>query len=200
MGYTHGNEWSDELITKSIYEVMEYYEIQRMPSKSECEAYYGNYALTNKIFKTGGFYAWAEKLNLEIKHSETAFGVRCEGMAKAMIEKRGHNCETTTTRFPYDLLVDGCVKIDVKAANISKVKGSDAYSCNLESNKPKSDILLVMCFDKNKELSKVYLIPSHVMNGKKQLAFGMTSKKYDKYLDNWQSIDILIDAFKKVIA
>ena len=31
--------------------------------------------------------------------------------------KLGHECEMTSTRFPYDLLVNGRVKVDVKAGN-----------------------------------------------------------------------------------
>ena len=49
MGYTHGKKWTKEEIEKSILKVVDEYELNRMPSRSEVESFFGDTSLTNAI-------------------------------------------------------------------------------------------------------------------------------------------------------
>ena len=71
MGYTHGTEWTDEMVEKSLQYMIDTLELRQFPSRSEIENFFGNQALTNRISKYGGFLHWAQKMNLEPKSSET---------------------------------------------------------------------------------------------------------------------------------
>ena len=49
MGYTHGTRWTDEIIKNKILEVVKFYNLDRMPTRSEVEVYFGDYSLSNAI-------------------------------------------------------------------------------------------------------------------------------------------------------
>lgn len=189
MGHTYGTQWNEELIIEKIYEVIYFLGIDRMPSKSEIEAYYGDSALTNKISKAGGFYQYAERLGLEIKESESKLGIKYEKKVIQILENLGFSAEHTSMRHPYDILVNGRVKIDVKVANTSYVRGSKVYSFNLERSLHSCDLYVAIALNDNKKVMKIYVIPSSVMNGKKQLTVGVTKSKYDSYLQRWDLVD-----------
>lgn len=193
-------KWTDEEIIKRIFVVMVALGIDRMPSRKEIYDYYGNHALNNKISKTGGFYHWAKELGLEVKKSETLLGIRYEEKAKEILETKGLNCEITSVKCPYDLLVNGCVKIEVKVANISKAKGFEMYSFGIHKKRHTCDVFIGFCLDDKQNIKKTYIIPGHTLCGLSQLSVGVFCSKYDKYLDNWDCIKTISDAFKGLTA
>ena len=168
---------------------MDKLEIQRMPSSSECEIVFGNCSLSNKISKTGGFYEWADKLGLEIKNSETKLGVKHEkDICKKISED--YLAELTPVKFPYDILVEKAVKIDVKFSNLYSHSNGEFYTCNLEYKFPKMDILVFICED-----VKTLIIPAHELYGIKQLSVGKKSR-YDKYIDRWDILEDFVNFYK----
>lgn len=185
-------------IEERINEVRRAWLLDRMPSRSEVEAYYGNSSLSNAISKSGGFYHWAEKLGLEIKKSETKLGYDIEVLAMKLLEDKGYSCEKTSVCFPYDLLVNGSVKVDVKAARVSKVRTTDVYSFRLAKPQQTCDVYVAMCLDEDDKPMKVYVIPAHIMHGKKQLALGVGHSVYDKYLNRWEIIEELTKSFERL--
>lgn len=191
MGHTHGILWTDDLIKEKIEYVMTMLEIDRMPSDSECKFATGNGALSNKISKTGGFYFWANKLELDVKNCETKLGINHEESMLKEIQKK-YNAELTTVKFPYDILVEGMVKIDVKYSNLYSYSHGEYYSFNLEQSLPKSDILILICENK-----KTLIIPSHKVNGLTQVSVGTTSK-YDEYIGKWEYLDKFISFYKSI--
>ena len=190
--------WTEQLIAEKIMWAKIAMRIGRMPSKSELEHFYGDTGLTNKIAKTGGFYHWAEKLGLEIKDSETLQGYTVETEVKSLLESIGFQCELTGVRHPYDILVDGCVKIDVKSARRSKVHGSDVYSFGLAKRQPTCDIYIAVCLNDNQIIEKFYVIPAHVMAGKTQLCIGVHQSKYDSFIDRWDIVKSYEVAFTEI--
>ena len=198
MGYSHGKRWTYEDIKNEIYEVIDFLGIQRMPSRQEIEDYYSNSSLTNKISKTGGLYKWAKILGLEVKKSDTKLGIQYEQTIKEKLEKIGFTCELTSIRHPYDILVNGRVKIDVKVENISKVRGYDVYSFRLEKRMQTCDLYVAICLDEKKQMKKTYVIPSSIMSGKCQLCIGVWKSKYDVFLEGWDLINDFDIAMKKI--
>lgn len=196
MGYTHGIKWSEDKIKNGIMVVVNELELGRMPSRVEIEDYYGNSALTNKIARYGGFETWAKKLGLQRKNSESGLGIRFERIICDVLEKKGFQCGLTSVKAPYDILVNGKVKIDVKVARKSKVRSSDVYSFRLAKPMQTCDVYIAVCLGESDDVQKTYIIPSNILTGKTQLCVGINKSKYDKYLEKWEIIS-KIDAFLK---
>ena len=190
--------WDDRKTQEEILKVKDFLDIDRMPSRREIENFYHNSKLSNHISKTGGFYHWAKILGLEVKKSETGLGFKMEEHAMNELIKLGHECEMTSTRFPYDLLVNGRVKVDVKAGNKTKTHGFDFYSFNLEKKQQTCDLYIVYCLGENKNIEKTYIIPAHIMTGKSQLSLGLDSSKYDRFINRWDIIKSFDLAFKEI--
>ena len=185
---------------KRIMEVVKGMGINRMPSLSETKRFTGGCSLSNRIMRSGGFKIWAKRLDLKLQTCETYFGDKYEKLTKDYLDKIFTTVERTPTKFPYDILVNNRIKIDVKASRPHKIKtGTFWYSFNLESRYPKSDFYVVYCVGENDETEKVLVIPSFVMTGKKDLAVGRCSA-YDIYRDRWdliKALDEAIDGFTK---
>lgn len=192
--------WTRELVKEEIKRVMDFYQIDRMPSLAECDEFTGNASLTNRITREGGFYKIAEEMGLEVKQSETGLGYQFEIFAAEMIREMFDDTtvEMTPTRFPYDLLVDGRVKVDVKTARRSKVRDSDVYSFGLAKKQPTCDLYIAFCITDDKVVEKAYVIPAHVMTGKSQLCLGIKASKYDIYLDRFDLIKKMSEMMKSL--
>ena len=180
--------WTDELIKERILEVVDFHGYNRMPTMKEIEDYYGNTALVKKIGNTGGFDAWAEKLELPRKPCESVLALQYEKYAKKTLEEKGFRCELTSVKHPYDILVNGGVKIDVKVSNLVAIGDSRAYTFNIEKKQPTCDLYIIYCLDENKEIAKTYIIPSRVLTGQCQLSLGKDNSEYDIYLNRWELI------------
>ena len=200
MGYTHGKQWTEQEVRDAVFEVVDSLEIDRMPSKSEIEEHYGDTSLTNKLSKGGGFYHYANVYGLSIKKSESMFGLRYEKIMRDMLIAKGHDAELTSTKFPYDILVNKRVKIDVKAGRIVKSAPSPYYTFNLEKLAQTCDIYVVVTLTEKDEINKIYVIPASVMSGKTQLSIGIETSKYDKYVDRWDYIETIDRAFEEIEA
>lgn len=200
MGYAHGTKWNRELIINGIYEVINYYELDRMPTRSEIESYYHNSRLTNKISKTGGFDSYAEELKLQTKDSESKLGIRFEKYIADELQKQGFKADLTTVRFPYDVLVNSRVKIDVKVGREVENKVGKYYTFNLEKKQQTCDIYIAVCINSEKEVKKVYVIPASVMSGKTQLSIGLNHSKYDCYLNKFWIVKTLDKAMEELEA
>ena len=96
--------------------------------------------------------------------------------------------ERTGVRFPYDILVNGKTKIDVKASRLFKGRTGFFYTFNLESKYPKCDFYIAYCINERDIAEKVLIIPACVMAGKSQLSVGENSI-YDKYNFRWDLIE-----------
>ena len=172
-------EWTDERIGKCIMAIASEFDPIRMPTNSEVIKMSGSYALSNAIQKNGGYEYWANKLGLEQKYSESKLGVEYEHLIAEILKVRGHEAVMTPTKYPYDLLVDGCIKVDVKVANESIVKGSSVHAYRLSKKLHTCDFYVCCENDGDKG---IYVIPAHVCSGQTQIEMG-SETKYEKYRD-----------------
>lgn len=186
MGYSHGRKWSEEDIAEAILKIVQTYSMNTFPTHSEMELFYGNKALSNRVSKTGGTRYWAKKLNLPIKKCESEFGNDFELKAiNDIYEETALTAVQTKPRYPYDLLVNGCIKVDVK---VSKQIFTNCHTWqnmfNLEKKEPTCDIFMLYCLDGNGGFIKKLIVPSCVLAGQTQVGVGANSK-WDKYEENW---------------
>lgn len=180
-------KWTEEAVMDGIMQVMAERCFDRMPSRSEIVETCGNHRLDSAITSNGGYLYFAKMVGAKVKKSETSFGVRAEKRIIDMISDKFESVESTATRHPYDILVDGCVKIDVKAARKSSVRQYDVYSFGLAKRHQTCDFY-VACPVEDDKIIKVYVIPSVVLHGQTQLCMTTGKSKYDKYLDRWDLV------------
>ena len=138
--------YSEEHIENEIKKAMVSLGLSRMPSNSETKIATGSQSLSNLICRTGGYYYWAKKLNLETKNSETKTGVIQEIACCNFLNSIGLKSELTAANFPYDILCEQTTKIDVKISNgyLGKIF---FFAFNIETNMPRSDFYVFYCFN-----------------------------------------------------
>ena len=77
--------------------------------------------LACQIVRHGGFAAWAERLGLKREHSDSDTGWTGEIEVQKALEAAGFKVERpTAVRWPFDLLVDEVVRVDVKSTRFTK--------------------------------------------------------------------------------
>lgn len=200
MGYTHGIRWTDDLIISSVREVMTAFELDRMPSLKECERYFGNTCLTNAISKRkGGWYALAEEMRLSVKQGDTYFGKKHEAIAIEMLRERGFDVERMAQNFPYDILVNENIKVDVKASHLYSAKEGKFYSFNLEKNFATCDIYILLTVSDTDEVTGTYIVPSKFVMRNTQIGMGEHQSKYERFKDRWDYIELYSDFIKTVV-
>jgi len=182
--------WTDQKIEKEILGVMNALDINRMPSNSEIQAVMHNTTLTNAVRRHGGFYGWAEKLELPIKESETKTGDSFEWHAIRELEDRGFKVERMSVRHPYDLLINESVKVDVKVSRAYMNNGSMVNTVGLSKKFATCDLYLIFLEDDG-GLDRTLIIPGHEVRHK-YLNIGKDSK-YNKYIDRWDLFRVYSD-------
>ena len=102
----------------------------------------------------------------------------------------GYKVDKMQPRHPYDLLVNGNIKIDVKVSNYfyGVDESYKSHSFNLGKKFHNCDIFILIGLNSNKEIVKFLVIPSKMLMGVKQVCIGEESK-YDKYNDAFRYIE-----------
>ena len=187
--------WTEEKIIVALTEMISATKQKTMPTHNEIKRFYGNCKLTNAMRRHGGTKHYANLLGLEIKKCESQFGETYENLFIDALQARfNYKCEKTSPRYPYDVLVEDAVKIDVKASNPYRHNNTRWYSCNIEKRQQTCDIYVIFCIDEG--TTKLYIIPSAVMSGKTQFSIGMNTSMYDKYLNRWDIISDYVNFMK----
>lgn len=200
MGYAHGTRWSDESIKAAVKEVMSALELERMPSRSECLRYFQNGSLCNAISKRkGGWYGLADEMNLPIKDSDTWLGKRQERIVAEMLREKGFGVEQMSQNFPYDLLVDDYIKVDVKASRLYRGKLGNFYSFNLEKRFATCDIYVLLALTDSNEIARTFIVPSKFVMKNTQISIGEITSKYDRFEDKWEHFDAMSNFLESIV-
>lgn len=189
MGHAHGIVWTEDLIKSEIFKVINALNINRMPTRKEIIQVTNSNALPCKISKTKGYYGWAKELNLTIKESETTFGKNYEYIVKEMIEAKGYSVEKMSQNYPYDLLVNQNIRIDVKVGKPyrNKKDNSRYHTFNLYKKYATCDIYIIICLDEKENIEKLLIIPANKLKIT-QLSLGKNSV-YDTYINNFKLLE-----------
>lgn len=194
MGYTHGTKWSDDKIKFGILEVVQTLELRRMPSRQEVEQYYNNSALCSAISRRkGGWYRLAEEMGLAAKESETYFGKRHEKIVAEKLKALGYEVEQMSQNYPYDLLIDRAVKIDVKVSRLYRGSQGNFYSFNLEKPYATCDIYILAKLDDDRAIKSFYVLPSKFVSHQTQISIGEYTSKYERFRERWDYLQQYTD-------
>lgn len=194
MGYTTGIKWTDDLIAENVLRIANMFEPKRMPSNREIIEIEGNHKLSMAVQKNGGFTYWANKLGLEQKYSETKLGIVGEKCVADELSHRGHFVEMTSTKHPYDILVDGCIKVDVKTSNESYIRGCAVHAYRLAKRQQTCDFYIFYEAD----TGKIYIVPAHKCHGQVQVEMGNDSKAYKQYLGAFDLINQASEMYQRM--
>ena len=199
MGYAHGTNWTDELIKNHVLEIIDNEKLDRMPSKSECESYYGNYALSNAISRrSGGWYKLAKELGYEVKRSDTYVGKQYEELAIKQLNNLGYKVIRMSCKYPYDMLINDYVKIDVKMSRLHKGQNGNFFTCNIDKPYSTCDIYLIYLVGDNNDLINILVIPSTNVFTNTQISIGEHNSKYYIYAYRWDYIDCYSKFYKTI--
>lgn len=94
------------------------------------------------------------------------------------MEVKGFDVKPTSVKHPYDLLVNGCIKVDVKTAKTTLVRGCPVHAYRLAKRDHTCDFYIFYEID----TLKVYVVPAYRCQGQVQVEMGKNSKPYAKYL------------------
>lgn len=193
-------KWNDQKIDEEIKQSIKVLQIQRMPTASELKSINKN-DLHCAISKSGIKYSgWAKKLGLELKSSETKMGVEHEYIVKQYLESYFSNeliVEKMTSGHPYDLLINGCVKIDVKVSSPHIQNTSRVHTFGINKEYATCDIYICIALNEDEEIEKTFIIPSPHLK-LVTLCVGKNSK-YNKYINNWQFISDFAKVYENAI-
>lgn len=191
--------WTEEKIGLAIKKSMNDLSIQRMPTRSELDNI-GLGDLSNAISKSEyKFSGWAEKLKLKTKSSETNTGRNYEKIAEKNIrEKFPSLCiEQMSANYPFDILIENSVKIDVKVGKMHTHFRTPAYTFRTGKKYGSCDLYLCYGLDTEGNVKEVFLIPSNkAATTTINICIGGKSK-YLKYKDRWDFIERLVKSFEE---
>ena len=190
--------WDENLIRSELSTIIDDLGLDYFPSRKEIRDYFGNQKLTNALDDFGGSAYWAQYFHLPIKMSDTFLGNTYELLAVDNIkENTGLIAEKMTSRFPYDILVDRSVKVDVKVSRPQHKCVGDhmGWTFNLEKKNQTCDIYIAYCIDDDSDIIKRLIIPSTVLSARSQFGVGEESK-WDIYKNDWGIIIQFADFFK----
>ena len=190
--------WNDEAIVKKVFEVKDGLGIDRMPSKKECDLYFNNTALSNAISKRCGWHRLADELGLPMKKSETLLGKNFEKKTINILEKQGFRAKQMSQNFPYDILVNEYVKIDVKVSRLYKGKNGNFYAFNLEKPYATCDIYILIEISDEEEIRRIMIVPSKFVFTNNQISVGEKNSKYHSFTNRFDYITHFCEFFKKL--
>lgn len=191
-------EWTDKLIKERIMEVVNKCNLDRMPSRNEVSEYYHNGALTAKISRNAEWYKLAEELRLPVKESETLIGKTFESFAEIELQKLGYCVKRMSQNFPYDLFVNNCLKVDVKASKLYRGINGNFYAYNLEKPFCTCDIYILYLLYDDMSVKDALIIPSKFVPQNTQISVGENNSKYYKYINQWHYIKDYCNFFQGV--
>lgn len=195
----HSMQWDKNSILNAVLEVSKSLSPSNtMPTFKQMEAYYGNGSLTSAISsRKWSSFDIAKQLNLTMQYSETIIGQSYEIIVQNKLIESGYVVNTTPTRFPYDLFVNNCVKIEVKTSHIFTSKNGSFFTFAI--NKPfiTSDIYILCCVHDEDDVV-YYVVPSVVIPYNKQISIGMENSKYNTFINRFDIIDEYVQMYSNI--
>lgn len=188
--------WTDETIKQAIMDVVNTLSINHMPTRNEIRDFYGDDALTNRVSKTYGYYGWAKIIGLPVKQNDTLKGKTSEKAATEILSSHGYEVIQMSQNYPYDLLINSAVKIDVKFSNLYHGQHGHFYSFALRKKYPTCDVYMMIANADDGE-KKVYILPSKDVS-QIQIAIGENSSIYEKYRDRYDIIDQYLKLYSEI--
>lgn len=152
---TTKRRWTDDAIAKALTSIAKDGE---MPSSACMGTSVSNAVNRHHL----GFKGWAERLGLKRRRSTTNIAYDHEVKVKTALEQMGHSVELTRNKCPYDLLVNGSIKVEVKYARPSNCNGSVYHIFHLGPLGAwrDFDVAVFICLSREYDEIATYIIPA----------------------------------------
>jgi hypothetical protein len=188
--------YDDAHIAAKIHEVAAMHG-GRMPSARELRAHGLNYiaCIASRRYKDG-LRGWAERLGLRMKPSETLAGQDVEARASDHLVSLGLGVARQTCKAPFDLLVNGLCRVDVKSAHRTAAGFVFGLYHAAIATLPKtmgSDVFMLCCMDAQDNFERIYYVPSHLLR-RRMLSLGSKNEAlFSQYLNDHGVIARLLE-------
>lgn len=140
-------KWTDDMVASQLCEAATKLG-GRMPSANDLRAM-GLESLASRASRVGGLLAWAERLGLPTgtdAHSP-AFGESWEAYVVAVLTANGYAAEQQKRHAPFDVLVNGKVRVDVKASRHHDYGAVRGFTFWLGKSRQKCDVFALVKVD-----------------------------------------------------
>jgi hypothetical protein len=153
--------WTEELVETFLRVAAE--QVGRMPIHRELIEM-GASDLAHAIIRTGGYRGWSRRLELLEKGGSTHRGRAIEEQVAAELGDAGFQVELLGAQAPYDLLVAGCVRLDVKSARWAsfprpKSGVCQGYFFRLKKKTPTCDLYVLCPVDERNQILERFFVP-----------------------------------------
>lgn len=179
-------DWNDDLVESEIRSISD--SLGNMPS---CKVLrnLGRNDLACQISRRGGFIHWANKIGASRVQSDSDTGWAGEFAVKAWLEERGFIVSKPTgVKCPYDLLINGCVRVDVKTASYAEYGVAKGWFYRIGKH-VQADVVMLWQADEG----NCYIIPWHVAPTT-NITITPTCGKYSGYLNRIHLLQIITNA------
>lgn len=178
-------KWTREFLIEQIMKTVDALHLDRMPSVNEINRVTGENAA--KSISDHGAENLASELGLKPnRRYNQELGDKFEDRAILDIAAHGFSSEKMKARFPYDLLVEDMVKVEVKASHTLFTQHGSPFFCrNLTRNHRSSDLTIFYCLNDDDSIYKTYIIPTAYVRNLQTISVGNWNSKYDRFIDRW---------------
>lgn len=144
--------WTEAMIAERI---MENYRNTGLMPTNQYLVSTGQGDLANQISKKGGFFKWADRLCLSRSPSDSDTGWDGEKKVQTILESAGFQVERSiAVKWPFDLLVNKVLRIDVKSANFAAYGACKGWFYRI-GKAPQADLMALHQLD----TGETYWIP-----------------------------------------
>ena len=156
----------------------------RMPTTKELHEI-GRNDLALAASRRGGLAYWSVKLGLALKGEKTQFGLAIEEKICVWLREQGWDAVRQNRRAPFDILVNGKLRIDVKAARFTSYATDYKYREEgfvFNTKKNRCDLFLLCLCGSDWSIVHKLFIPAAVAPSTITIS-DVARTKYSKYLD-----------------
>jgi hypothetical protein len=148
--------------------------------------------------RSGGLLAWSKKLGISrLANSDSDKGWAGERIVATRLMQRGYRVDKPqAVKHPYDLLVDGILRVDVKTANLATYRTPGGGRCTgwfyRIGKVPTTDLVALL----QKDIGNIYFIPWDACpHGNITIT---ENGKYSEYRNRFGIVRSYVDALKQL--
>lgn len=197
MGHTHGIEWNYDLAKERVSNYISVMNVEHMPSFKDLKEFYkGSCSLTSLLGRNPEWRVRIMKdLNLKEKKSNTSKGKEFENIGEKILISKGFDTERMTQGEHFDILIDDCVRVDVKCSKRWFVDKSHVNSFGINKKYATCDIYMLIALDEKENIDKVLIVPSIILRNKTTMSIGKKSK-----YDVWENRFDVINSYREFLS
>ena len=194
---TKKKKWDNDIIEKEILRIKNDININHMPTREQVLLDKMGNSLSSAICRTGGFRGWAKKLNLEFKDCESKDGWAYEDKVFDLLINQGYKIKKMTTGYPYDLLINNKIKIDVKMSRPHYVNDKRYHTFGINKIYSTCDLYILVALNDLDDIEKILIIPGYIL---RVVTLTISqNNKYDKYINRWDLIEQYNNFYNNII-